>query len=246
MAMRWRVAGGQALTMRQPVPEEMAGGPAPPEQAAGSPWPICEAVYRQHYESLLAAACRVLRDRSAAEDAVQEAILRAARGLAGFSGRSSLSTWLYRITVNAAVSLLRRERRERRLREGLIRALRPAGDDPEGALDRAELRAHVRALMRRLQPHHRRLLHLRYHEECTEAEIAARLRCPPGTVKSRLHRARLALARQVRGDGAAEPGSRRREPDPAATDGPATNSHTLPMGARTRICCRAAGISVTS
>jgi RNA polymerase sigma-70 factor (ECF subfamily) len=60
---------------------------------------------------MLALAERMLRDRGLAEDAVQEAFISALRGLSRFEGRSSIKTWLHRITVNASLTKLRQLKR---------------------------------------------------------------------------------------------------------------------------------------
>lgn len=160
--------------------------------------PSVDTLYRQHYLPMLRVAHRVTRDWGAAEDAVQEAMFKAARGLSGFCGRSSLSTWLYRITINEAITVLRREQRERRVMASLIQKDRPHEASPGDVLDQVERRAQVRALMASLKQDHRSILLLRYHKERTDAEIAQQMGLPPGTVKSRLHRARLAFAQLVR------------------------------------------------
>ena len=70
-----------------------------------------EALVRSNINWMLALAEHLLRDRGLAEDVVQEAFMRALRGLPGFEGRSSLKSWLRRITVNTALSKLRQVKR---------------------------------------------------------------------------------------------------------------------------------------
>ena len=81
-------------------------GAQEPHQAAEA-----EEVVRDNIGWMLALAERILRDRGLAEDAVQEAFMAAFRGLSDFEGRSSLKTWLHRITVNASITKLRQVKR---------------------------------------------------------------------------------------------------------------------------------------
>jgi RNA polymerase sigma-70 factor (ECF subfamily) len=151
---------------------------------------------------LLAVALRVVRDRDDAEDVVQEALLKVCRSLKRFEGRSSFSTWLHRIVVNAALDRLRRHgaRRER-----------PADDDdrdvapadkvdeqtPERVVSRRETGAVVRGALARLSPIHREVLELREFEGESYRDLARLVRCPVGTVMSRLHHARHKLAAEL-------------------------------------------------
>ena len=70
-----------------------------------------EQMVRDNVGWMLAPARRVLGDRALAEDAVQEVFQNAFRALDGFQERSSLETWLHRITVNASLTILRRQKR---------------------------------------------------------------------------------------------------------------------------------------
>lgn len=163
-------------------------------QAQGTQCQSFTELCRQHYAGMLRVAFRVLHDWHDAEDAVQEAMLRAAFALSSFSGRARFSTWLYRITVREAINILRRERRQRRSWPCLAAQLSEYDCDPEDDVIRADIQELVRQGMGHLDAHRRMLLHLRYHRECTNAEIATYLGCPEGTVKSQLYRARRSLA----------------------------------------------------
>ena len=136
-----------------------------------------------------------------AEDAAQEAMLRAYRALPRFMGVSRFSTWLYRIAKNTCLDVLRRQRAAgksvslEQLREDGYDA--PSGDaPPDERYERREEQRRVAAAIERLPDDMRALLLLRFGENLSYEELSARLHLPPGTVKSRLSRARDKL-RQI-------------------------------------------------
>lgn len=138
-------------------------------------------------------------DRVEAEDLAQESLVKAVRGLKGFEGRSTLASWIYRITVNAYKNRLRAKATRRALSldaDGDATAFSVAAPEagPEGqALEHEKRRLIARAL-ERLSPDERAVLVLRELDGLSYAEIADALEMPLGTVKSRLARARDVLA----------------------------------------------------
>lgn len=170
--------------------------------------------------SLLAMARRLVRNEEEARDVVQEALLSAFRGLDRFCGEASLSTWLYRITTNAALMRLRHRRRfpeaslddvlPRFAETGLDDATVASADPPADALESHQLRSAVRRCIARLPESYRRVVVLREVDDLTTAETAQALGITEGAVKLRLHRARLALGDLLE-DELAEP----RSPHPA-------------------------------
>jgi RNA polymerase sigma-70 factor (ECF subfamily) len=139
-------------------------------------------------DRLFGTACLILRDRDRAEDAVQEALVRAWRDLPTLRDVDRFPAWLRRLLVRACADVGRTERRF----TADVRAisLEPTISDTSAALaDRDELE---RAL-RRLTLEQRTLLVLRYHLDLSLDELAETLDVPVGTVKSRLHYATDAL-----------------------------------------------------
>ena len=135
------------------------------------------------------AAWLVLRDRQAAEDAVQEAFLRVWRFRGSLPAGDAIRPWLYRVVVNTAISALRHERL-RSEREVLAEPVACAGD-PVDALVIADALAEL--------PEHLRIpIVLRYWVGLSEKEIATAISRRPGTVKSRLHEARARLSSDLR------------------------------------------------
>lgn len=135
------------------------------------------------------------------EDAEQEVLLELSRGLSGFAFRSSLATFIYSVARRRAVDLLRAAGRRRRLLERLQReapSVAPGGQE-ERAAEREAARRRLLQAFRAVSPQHRQLVLLKDVEGFSIEEIAGLLALPVGTVKSRLHRVRLKLARQLRG-----------------------------------------------
>jgi RNA polymerase sigma-70 factor, ECF subfamily len=130
-----------------------------------------------------------------AADATQEALLAIVRGLPRFDGRSSFRTWSYRVAVNACLDELRR--RKRRPTTGLPdleRFDRPSyGSGPDDVASRLELDAALAAL----PDDFRAAVVLRDVADLDYAEIAEVLQIPAGTVRSRIARGRMALARTL-------------------------------------------------
>jgi RNA polymerase sigma-70 factor, ECF subfamily len=150
---------------------------------------------------LFAVALRVVHDRDEAEDVVQEALLKVCRSLTRFEGRSSFTTWLHRIVVNAALDRLRRQgsRRERVAGKDKDKHKDDFVDEqtPERLASRRETGEAVRGALARLSPVHRDVLVLREFDGESYRDLARLVRCPVGTVMSRLHHARHRLASEL-------------------------------------------------
>jgi RNA polymerase sigma-70 factor (ECF subfamily) len=159
-------------------------------------------------------ALRVLRDRSLAEDAVQEAFLTAWRTADTFMPeRGRASTWLLTLVHRRAVDLVRREQRRRA--EPIEVGGERAG---EGAADEAVWlryeRERVQAALRQLPDQQREALELAYYGGFSQSELAERLGQPVGTIKSRMFSG-LARLRDLLGE--PQDGERTWEPKPSTT-----------------------------
>jgi RNA polymerase sigma-70 factor, ECF subfamily len=148
------------------------------------------------YDQSFRTACLLLGNRSDAEEAVQEAFLRAWRFRASLGTGSSLRPWLYRVVVNTCCSKLRTELPHRARREGDsgLEELAASSPTPEEHVGRSELCRDVVHALRELPQHLRAPVVLRYYAGMSEREIAIAIGRRPGTVKSRLHEARRILA----------------------------------------------------
>lgn len=146
----------------------------------------------------------VAPDHAEAEEATQEAFVKAYYALGRFRGDSPFRPWLLTIVANEA----RNRSRAARRRAGLaLRASenRPSGDaapSPEGAVLAREDKRRLLAAVNRLKEEDRLIIGYRYLLELSEAETAALLRRPKGTVKSRLSRALARLRRELEPAGA--------------------------------------------
>ena len=132
------------------------------------------------------AARLILRDPELARDAVQDALFRAWRDLPGLRDPERFAAWLHRLTVNACLDLARRRRRRPIEVEVTLLDHPASAGDPTDALGDREL---VNAVLRRLDEHGRSIVVLHYYLGMPLTDVAATLRLPVGTVKSRLHRA---------------------------------------------------------
>lgn len=151
-------------------------------------------------------ALRLVGDPEDAADVTQEVFFKLWRSLPDFRGESGLSTWLYRLTDNCAIDLLRREKKRRgdsSLDDEEASLVLPADPSPtpHQAAEHSELRRAVADALAQLNDEHRRVLVLREISGLSYDEIALTLGLSPGTVKSRIARARLALANFLRKNG---------------------------------------------
>ena len=146
---------------------------------------------------------RTRADRVEGEDLAQEVLLQVFRSAKSFDGRSRFRTWLYAVAGNVCSRWLRsRSRRPPFEANGnaqgeSIDTLEMPDGTPgaQEALERGERHQAVRSAVRQLEPQHQVVLLLRDWEELSYAEISTVLNIPQGTVKSRLHHARLRLGK---------------------------------------------------
>lgn len=157
---------------------------------------------RRHQDRIFDLGYRMLGDRQEAEDLSQEIFVAVHRALGGFRGDSRLSTWIFRVAKNHCLNRLQYlKRRGGGRTDDLEESLETAGDPAAGAPDRDLERREEQALVQRalaeLDEAQRMIVVLRDIEGLGYDEIVEVLDEPLGTVKSRLHRARAALAKAV-------------------------------------------------
>lgn len=145
---------------------------------------------------LLNLAWPMLRSRELALDAVQETWLRVVRYAGSFNGRSSVKTWLYRITINQCRTLLAASPTPLAAEPADSVAIGPA-NDPAVLAVKQEQADHLRAAVEALPPEARELILLCYVQGLTHAEAAEVLEIPIGTIKSRVHAALERLRGEV-------------------------------------------------
>ena len=151
------------------------------------------ALVEQYRDSVYRLAYRMCGNAYDADEAAQEAFVAAWRALPNFRGDAKFSTWLYRLATNAAIDLMRREKRHQTGAERELPDIADDADSPQEAVERTEQQREVQKALSSLNEEYREILLLRYMEELDYSEIAAVLNLPTGTVKSRLNRAKAAL-----------------------------------------------------
>jgi RNA polymerase sigma-70 factor (ECF subfamily) len=164
-----------------------------------------DGIVRAHQDRVYAFCARMLSDREEAMDVAQEVFLSAYRNLDGFREEARLSTWLLKIAANRCLNRIRqrttRATREVRLfesetQDGDAPSFQPPGPEeirPDRVVENRELGRILAEALARLDPDSRWILLLSDVEGFTNEEIAAMAEIPLGTVKSRIHRARMTL-----------------------------------------------------
>jgi RNA polymerase sigma-70 factor (ECF subfamily) len=163
--------------------------------------------YQRRIERLIS---RMIRDADLVQDIAQETFIRAYRALPQFRGDSAFYTWLYRIAVNTAKKALVERKRDPLIFESSMVSTEDGeepsragselsdGETPEAVLASKEIAATVNAAVDALSEDLRQAIVLREIEGLSYEEIADVMNCPIGTVRSRIFRAREAIANKLR------------------------------------------------
>jgi RNA polymerase sigma-70 factor (ECF subfamily) len=153
----------------------------------------------RYQDQAMTLAWRMLRNREEAEEAVQDAFIRAYNALAGFQGQSRFGTWLYRIVYNVCLSRLARA--DRKVWETPYDDERSPGRDAGGSftdqVESDDLVAFVRRSIEALPPRYATVLSLFYLQDLSHEEICQVTALPLGTVKTHLFRARALLQKEL-------------------------------------------------
>jgi RNA polymerase sigma-70 factor (ECF subfamily) len=161
-----------------------------------------EQIVRQHWRKVFNVAYKFVGKHDEAEDLTQDIFLKVFRSLATFDRRANFQTWLISVSRNLCIDHYRSVRKERET----VDRDRDAGDVPAAskevspytALEHTDRRLLLRRALDELPPTLRVAVLLRDIRELSYQEIAQQLELPEGTVKSRINRGRLELARQIR------------------------------------------------
>jgi RNA polymerase sigma-70 factor (ECF subfamily) len=169
--------------------------------------------FDRYRDRVYAIALRFLKgDEAAAQDVTQEVFVKMFRAAPAFRAEARLSTWIYRIAVNACTDEMRRRRRLLFFGD-LPDAIHPT-TSPDGTP--GELHGEILTAIHRLPAKLRITVLLRYVEDLPYDDIARALACTPGTIASRLHRAHAILARELAHLGPAAAGLRELNHDATA------------------------------
>jgi len=150
----------------------------------------------RYSKPLFAFIVRMVDDQATAEDIFQDTWIRVVRSIGSFRGDCRFSTWLFQIALNLCRNLMRS--RARRSFVGIDEVSDLAEDPGMDAVKIIQARK-VRRLVASLPPKMKEVVVLRYYHERTDVEIAEVTGLPPGTVKSRLHRAKELLRSKIEG-----------------------------------------------
>jgi RNA polymerase sigma-70 factor, ECF subfamily len=191
--------------LRRKDRHEVASDLALAEQASGGDASAFRTIMQRNNGRLYRVARGVLKNDSDAEDAVQDAYLKAYTKLGDFRGDSSLSTWLTRIVVNESLMRLRQSRRTADVMKAFEQDTHSAqivrfpgmasGSDPEKAAATRQVSRIIERAVDGLPMDFRVVFVMRCIEEMSVEETAEHLAIPEATVKTRLHRARALLRR---------------------------------------------------
>ena len=159
-------------------------------------------IVRTHWRKVFNLAYKFVGRHDEAEDLAQDVFLKIFKALHTFDRRANFQTWLISISRNLCIDHYRSVRKERETmaRDVDASTLTPPARErsPLGELEHLDLRQRIREALAELPPTLREAVVLRDLQEFSYQEIAAQLRLPEGTVKSRINRGRLELARQLR------------------------------------------------
>jgi len=149
-------------------------------------------LFKELQQPLFCYLMKLLRDRDATEEVLNETMLEVWRQAARFEGRSLATTWIFSIAHNLAVSRLRK-RRDIALDEEQAMMIEDESPTADIGVEKKDVSRLVERLMNKLSAEHREILHLAYWQELSVLQIADMLQLPPSTVKTRMFYARLRL-----------------------------------------------------
>jgi RNA polymerase sigma-70 factor (ECF subfamily) len=185
-----------------PIATSLANTDALIERCLAGDQTAWEQIVRQHWRKVFNLAYKFVGRHDEAEDLTQDIFLKIFKALHTFDRRANFQTWLISISRNLCIDHYRSVRKERETMARDVDAsqLMPVSRErsPHGELEQIDLRKRIRLALAELPPTLREAVVLRDLQEFSYQEIADKLRLPEGTVKSRINRGRLELARQLR------------------------------------------------
>jgi RNA polymerase sigma-70 factor, ECF subfamily len=159
-----------------------------------------EEIYKYASSFVYSVALRTIRNREDAQEITQEVFLKVFKSISDFRSQSSFSTWLYRITVNTTLNMLKKAANERRRQfvyhENITAELPEQSETAETALKQRDQEEQVNIMLEALNPEYRTCIILREMQGLSYEEIARTLKININTVRSRLKRAREILLKR--------------------------------------------------
>lgn len=161
-----------------------------------------ELLIEKYQKKVFAIALKMLGNYDDASELAQEALIKVFKSIKNFKEESSFSTWIYRVVTNTCLDELRRRKKRQVVyideeitnEDGeLKREIADYSTAPESIMEKKELRKAVNEAIMSLSEEHRTVIVLRDIQGMSYEEIAKITKCPEGTIKSRINRARLSL-----------------------------------------------------
>ena len=156
-----------------------------------------EALVLAYQHRIFSIALRMLGDRGEAEEVAQEVFLRVHRSIRDFRGEAKLSTWLYAITSRLCLNRLQSGGRKRRVGEAALARVANGNPAPDATMEASEVQVALHRAIADLDDERRMIVVMRDLHGLSYEEIGAALDLPLGTVRSRLHRARMELKERL-------------------------------------------------
>ena len=167
------------------------------ERIVGQDLRAFEALYRIYHPRLTRFLTNMLRRPHLVEEALDDALLVVWRRPEGYDGTSKVSTWIFGIAYRTALKALARYDEPQEDKDAMLRI--SADASPEQQLEQRQTHEQLVSAMSRLSTDHRTVLDLTYFHQIGYREIALIMDCPLGTVKTRMHHARLHLRQAMAG-----------------------------------------------
>lgn len=161
-------------------------------------------IYEQYYEKVYQIAYFITKEKESAQDVTQETFIKAFKNLHTLEDEKKIEPWLKTITRRTAIDFLRKKKRWNEtptddvyLEKGEVEL----ESEVEKNFEENELMNRIKEAINKLSPNHRDILYLKFIEAMSEQEIANELKIKTGTVKSRLHRAKIVLRSELENGG---------------------------------------------
>lgn len=167
------------------------------ERIIGRDSAALRALYTQHNVRLFRFLIRLTGDETIAEDVVNQAFMKVWTKAASYGGQSSVSTWLFTIARNEAISILRKKQ-DAPLDDEAASQIEDESDTQETRVAKRDKGELMRQCIEKLSPAHREVIDLVYYQEKSVAEVGEILDIPQNTVKTRMFHARKQLSEHFR------------------------------------------------
>lgn len=167
-----------------------------------------EELIRGYEKKVFNIVFRIIGNYDDAQDISQDIFVKVFKSIRNFKEKSSFYTWLYRITVNECMDIIKKRKKASVYSldtpiesdgDQITRDIKDSSESPEEKIERKELRSYIEEALNSISHEHRVMIILRDMQGFSYEEIALITKCPEGTVKSRINRARKALKELLSG-----------------------------------------------